>query len=312
MANIGYAESMPDTLLKRPTISRVALVAAYAAIYVIWGTTYLAIRFAVETLPPLTMAGVRFTIAGGVLFVVARWTGGAAPTAANWRATALIGAMFFLVSHGCVSWAEQRVPSGMTALAISTVPLWTALAGWAFGESRLTARTWVGLTLGLAGLVLLFGSSGLLKQDALTAAGSWILILSSLNWAIASVLARRIAIPASATLASGMEMLIGGLMLLAAGALAGDWQTLAQHAVSARSLASLAYLIVFGSLIAFTAYVWLLQVSSPARVSTYAFVNPVIAVAAGWLLGGEIVTLPMLMAAAVIAAGVAILVTGKH
>jgi drug/metabolite transporter (DMT)-like permease len=302
----------PSTLVTRPSVSRITLVAAYVAIYVIWGTTYLAIRYAVETLPPLTMAGLRFTIAGGVLFVVARWKGGPAPTAANWRATALIGAMFFLVSHGCVSWAEQRIPSGMTALAVSTIPLWTAIAGWAFGESRLTARTWVGLTLGLAGLVLLFGSTGLLKQDALTAAGSWILVFSSLNWAVASVLARRVAIPASATLASGMEMLIGGVMLLAAGALTGDWQSMAHHAVSARSLASLAYLIVFGSLIAFTAYVWLLNASTPARVSTYAFVNPVIAVAAGWLLGGEIVTLPMLMAAAVIAAGVAILVTGKH
>ncbi|MBI2681518.1 MAG: EamA family transporter [Candidatus Solibacter usitatus] len=312
MADTGYAEVMPNTLAARPPVSRIALVAAFAAIYVLWGTTYLAIRYAVETLPPFTMAGVRFTIAGGVLFAVARWKGDAAPTAANWRATALIGAMFFLVSHGCLSWAEQRIPSGMAALAVSTIPLWTALAGWAFGESRLTARTWVGLTLGLVGLVVLFGSSGLLKQDALTAAGSWILVLSSLCWAVGSVLARRIAIPTSATLASGMEMLIGGLMLLATGALAGDWQSLTHHAVSLRSVASLAYLIVFGSLIAFTAYVWLLSASTPSRVSTYAFVNPVIAVAAGWLLGGEIVTLPMLMAAAVIAAGVAILVTGKH
>ena len=312
MADTGYAEVMPSTLVTRPSVSRLALVAAYAAIYVIWGTTYLAIRYAVETLPPLTMAGVRFTIAGGVLFIVARWKGDAAPTAANWRATALIGAMFFLVSHGCLSWAEQRIPSGMAALAVSTIPLWTTLAGWAFGESRLTVRTWVGLTLGLAGLVLLFGSSGLLKQDALAAAGSWILVLSSLCWAIGSVLARRIAIPASATLASGMEMMVGGLILLTVGGLAGEWQSLAHHAVSARSVASLAYLIVFGSLRAFTAYVWLLSASTPARVSTYAFVNPVIAVAAGWLLGGEIVTVPMLMAAAVIASGVAILVTGKH
>ena len=302
-----------NPLLSRPAVSRVALIAAYAAIYVIWGTTYLGIRYAVETLPPLTMAGVRFTIAGGVLFAVARWKGEPAPTAANWRATALIGAMFFLISHGCLSWAELRVPSGMAALAVSTIPLWTALAGWAIGESRLTGRTLVGLALGFAGLVLLFGSSGLLKRpDSLAAAGSWILVLSSICWAIGSVLARRIAIPASATLASGMEMLIGGLMLLSVGALAGDWQSLAHHTISTRSLAALAYLIVFGSLVAFTAYVWLLSASTPARVSTYAFVNPVIAVAAGWLLAGEIVTLPMLMAAAVIAAGVAILVTGKH
>src|SRR5437870_5211089 len=125
MADTGYVEMTLNPLLSRPAVSRVALVSAYTAIYVIWGTTYLGIRYAVETLPPLTMAGVRFTIAGAILFAVARWRGEPAPSAANWRATALIGAKFFLISHGCLSWAELRVPSGMAALAVSTIPLWT-------------------------------------------------------------------------------------------------------------------------------------------------------------------------------------------
>ncbi len=312
MADTGYSETILESPHTRPAAPRPAVLAAYTAIYVIWGTTYLAIRYAVETLPPLTMSGVRFVISGSILFAIARWRGAPRPTASNWRATSLIAFLFFLVSHGCLSWAEQRVPSGTAALVVATIPLWTALASWGLGYSRLTGQMLAGLALGLGGLVLLFGSGGAISAEILPAAGSVILLISALSWSVGSVIIRRLDMPSSAVLTSGMEMLIGGVMLCTAGAIAGDWGRLASHHVSMRSALAALYLIIFGSLVAYTAYVWLLQASTPSRVSTYAFVNPVIAVAAGWLLAGEVVTGPMIVAAGVIAAGVALLVTARH
>ena len=281
---------------------------AFAAIYVLWGSTYLAIRFAVETLPPFLMAGTRHLIAGLLLYSWNRLRGEARPKASDWRLAAVIGGLLLLGGNGLVSWAEQRVPSGLPALIVASVPLWMTVLESAQRRKAPRLAVVAGLVLGLASLAWLvapgrFGGNG--HVDAL---GAGALLLASLSWATGSLYSRTVRFSASTFLAVALEMIAGGLILWGAGLALGEGARLNFAAVSGRSLVALAYLVIFGSLAGFSAYMWLLRVTTPARVSTYAYVNPIVAVMLGWIFAGEAVTLRTGLAALGIVGAVAIII----
>lgn len=286
-------------------VQRVEILLAFAAVYLIWGSTYLAIRFAIETVPPLTMAAVRFLIAGTILYAWVWARGAVRPTRMQWLAATVVGALMLLGGNGAVVWAEQRVPSGLTALLVAMVPLWMVLLEWARrGGTPPSARVVGGLTLGLAGLVLLVGPEHVLGGGHVDHAGALVLAFGSLSWAAGSLYSRHAHLPSSPLQATAMEMLAGSALLFAAAAVRGELADVQLAAVSARSALSLAYLVVFGSLIGFSAYIWLLRVTTPAKASTYAYVNPVVAMILGWALAGEALSPRTLLAAGVIVASV--------
>jgi drug/metabolite transporter (DMT)-like permease len=292
--------------------SPVRLALAFLAVYLIWGSTYLAIRYAIETLPGLLMAGARFVVAGGFVFAWGLRRNGERPSARNWREAFLLGGFFFLGGNGAVVWAERRVPSGLASLLIATMPFWVVLLDWARPHgSRPPAIVVLGMALGFAGLLLLvpLGARG---GDALiNPLGALVLVLGALSWATGSLYALHAELPESLLLSSGMEMIAGGILLLLAGTLTGEVGELRPSVVSARSFLAFAYLVVFGSIVAFNAFTYLLEVSTPSRVSTYAYVNPVIAVVLGWLLAGEALTTRTLLGATVIVSAVAMVTAGK-
>lgn len=288
--------------------SRAQILVAFLAIYVVWGSTYLAIRWAIETTPPFLMAGTRFLLAGTALYAWARLSGAPRPRAAEWRGTALIGALMLLGGNGAVTWAEQRVPSGLAALLVATVPLWMVL----LGGRRPRAQVVAGVILGLAGIALLVGPASFAGSGRVDLAGAGVLVCGALSWSIGSLLAPRAGLPKAAALATAMEMLAGGALLLALGVVTGEPAAFRPEAVSLRSGAALLYLVVAGSLVGFSAYSWLLRHASPAHVSTYAFVNPVVAVFLGWALAGEDLGARTLLATAVIVAGVAFIIIGPR
>jgi len=284
------------------------VVVAFASIYLIWGSTYLAIRFAVETLPPFFMAGTRVLVAGGVLFAWAQWRNPERPTLAHWRSAAIIGAFLLLGGNGGVVWAEQYVYSSVTVLLIAMVPVWLVLLNWLRRDGVMPGVLEVGgITLGIAGVALLvLGGEGGSGQPV-HRLGAVVLVVASLSWAIGSIYSRQAPLPKSALLAASMQMLTGAGWLLLTGLVSGEASRVDPAGFSLLSMLCLGYLIVFGSLIAFTAYMWLLQVSTPAKVSTYAFVNPAIAVALGCTVGGETFTWRMLVATTVIIGGVVLI-----
>jgi len=274
---------------------------AFAAIYLIWGSTYLAIRFAIETIPPYLMGGVRFLIAGGALYAVLRWRGVKAPSRVHWRAALIVGGLLLWGGNGGVMLAEQYVPSSLAALIIAMVPLWMVLLNWRWGDrTRPHAGTMLGVALGLVGIVLIAAPGQSAAEGAVNPIGLMILVGASLSWSIGSLYSRQAALPSNALLSTSMEMLAGGGLMLIAGLLLGQGAQIHFDQISVRSLAALGYLVIFGSLIGFTAYVWLLKVSTPARVSTYAFVNPVVAVFLGTAFAGEELSVRVLTAAAII------------
>ncbi len=300
---------MPE--LRIPGRRRSRLLLAFAAVYLIWGSTYLAIRIVLESLPPFTMAGIRFVLAGIVLYAWMRFRGERAPSARQWRAALVVGGLLLLGGNGGVVWAQQRVPSGLAALLVSTVPLWMALLGWLRGDAPRPSRAVVlGLGLGLAGVVLLVGSRGAHAERAVDPWGAAALTAATLSWTYGSLWSRRAELPSSPFLATAMEMICGGGLLLVAGSLHGEWARIDVASASARSLVALAYLAVFGSLLGFSAYIYLLRETTPARATTYAFVNPVVAMFLGWLVAGEALPPQALGAAAVILTGVVLIVFG--
>ena len=286
------------------------ILVAFAAVYLIWGSTYLAIRFAIETIPPFLMAGIRFLVAGGVLYGWARWRGAEKPSALHWRSAIVIGVLLLLLGNGGVTWAELFVPSGIAALMVATTPLWIVLLDWVWqGGIRPNMRTAIGLLAGFIGILVLIGPNNLLQGRGLHPYGVVAMLIASVAWAAGSLHSRRAPLPQSPLLATGMEMLCGGALLVLAGLLTGEMDNFHIAAISARSLFSLFYLIVFGAIIGFTAFVWLLRVTTPARVSTYAYVNPMIAIFLGWALGGETLTSQTLFAASIIVVAVVLIVT---
>ncbi|HEY3570111.1 MAG TPA: EamA family transporter [Thermoanaerobaculia bacterium] len=285
--------------------SALQVAVALGAVYLIWGSTYLAIRFAIETIPPFLMAAARYLAAGGMLYVWSRLRGAPRPRLIHWRSAVLLGGLLLLLGNGGVVWAEQRVSSGLAALLVSTEPLWIVLFVWMRDHGRPGGRVLAGLLLGFTGLVLLVrpGSS----TGGIDLLGVAAVMVASVSWAWGSLHGQRAKLPPSPLLGTAMQMVSGGGLLLLASAITGEPARFHLAAVSARSALSLAYLIVFGALIAFTAYVWLLKAAPPVLVSTYAYVNPLVAVFLGWAVAGEPITRATLIAAAVILIGVALI-----
>ena len=285
---------------------------AFAAVYIIWGSTYLAIRYAVETIPPFFMAGCRFVIAGAALYLWSRAGGAARPSRRDWAGAALIGALLLLTGNGGLCWAEQRVPSGLAALLLASIPIWMVLLdSLRSGGTRLGLQVIGGMAMGVAGLALLVGPAHLWGSSRVNLAGAAVLMLASFSWSLGSILSHKVKLPPSSLLAAAMEMLAGGALLLLLGVLSGEGLQLHLSGVALRSLLGLVYLILAGSLLGFTAYLWLLRSVPTARVSTYAFVNPAVAVFLGWALGSEPLTGRELLASVTIIAGVAILITHR-
>jgi drug/metabolite transporter (DMT)-like permease len=288
------------------------VIAAFAAVYIVWGSTYLAIRFAIETLPPLLMAGVRFVIAGSFLYGWARWRGAGKPRLEHWRSAAVIGALLLLGGNGAVTWAEQFIPSGIAALLIAVVPCWMVLIDWVRpGGPPPTVQIAAGLVLGLVGVALLIGPESLMGGDRIDVTGAAVVLGGSMSWAAGSILSRHVKVPSRPLLATGIQMLCGGALLILAGLLSGEAARIDASAISAKSVLALIYLILIGAIVGYSAYIWLLRVSTPARVSTYAYVNPVVAVLLGWLFAGETVSPRVIAAAAVIVAGVALITLSR-
>jgi drug/metabolite transporter (DMT)-like permease len=292
----------------RTTPTRTALIAAFATIYIVWGSTYLGIRIAVETLPPFLMAGARFLIAGGLL---AGWLGatrGFRTTARQWGDNAVAGTFLLLGGNGLISWAEQYIPSGLTALLIGSQPLMMVLTEWIWrGGHRPTRITWAGLVLGFLGVAWLAAPWQSAAGGGLNPGGVIAILTGCVCWAFGSIYSRRVRAPAEPLAASAMQMLGGGVALMTVAVLHGDLAACSMGAVSARSWLAFGYLIVMGSLVGFSTFGWLMKHSTPARVSTYAYVNPLVAVFLGWLILGEPVTARTLAATAVIVLSVAVI-----
>jgi drug/metabolite transporter (DMT)-like permease len=288
------------------------VVIALGLVYVIWGSTYLGIRFADETLPPLLMGGVRFLIAGGLLYVWCRARGIPNPTWHQWKSTGIVGLCLLAGGNGTVIVVEQRVPSSIAALLVALVPLWTVVLLWLRRNgARPTLRTVAGVTLGLVGVGLLALHGGGAGGQGINPL-ALLLIFSSGIWAWGSLYAQRATMPASPLMSTAVEMLVGGgALLLLAGVTGEPWQLIG-HAVSLKSLLALSYLIMFGSIVAYTAYTWLLRKAAPALVSTYAYVNPLVAVLLGWAFAGETVTVWTLISSAIIVCSVVLITLPKR
>lgn len=284
---------------------------AFAAIYLIWGSTYLGIRFAIETFPPFVMASIRFFLAGAILYLIMRWRGEPPPTLKQWRSTAIVGALLLFGGNGGVTVAEVFIPSGLAALLVAIVPFWMVLMDWLRpGGIRPRPGVLVGLGLGFAGLVLLIGPGALSGGGSVNLIGVGILLISTLAWAAGSISARYLSLPASPLLTTGMQMLIASVLFMLAGSVTQEWSHFDPSAVSLHSALALVYLVC-AAFVGFGAYVFLLQATTPARVSTYAFVNPVVAVFLGWLLAGEPLTWNTIIAAFVIVSGVAVITASQ-
>jgi drug/metabolite transporter (DMT)-like permease len=296
-----------------PTPTRAALILAFAAIYIIWGSTYLGIRVAIETMPPFAMAAARFIIAGAILFAISRARGAAAPTGRQWGINAIIGTFLLLGGNGLVAWAEQFVPSGVTALLIGVQPLFFVLTEWAWPQgTRPTVVTAGALLLGFAGVAWLAAPWQQQDHGGLYLPGVLAILAACVFWAFGSIYSRHARHGADPLLASSLQMLAGGLALAMAATVHGELGHIELAAVSARSWIAFVYLVIFGSLIAFSTFVWLMRHSTPARVSTYAYVNPVVAVFLGWLILDEPITARTLVASVVIIAAVVIITMEKN
>jgi drug/metabolite transporter (DMT)-like permease len=300
-----------------PRASRARIILAFAAVYLIWGSTYLGIRYAIQTLPPFLMAGARFSLAGAIMFAWAKFKGDKGGWSwAAWRNAFLIGALLLLCGNGGVTWAEKYIASGVAALLVATEPLWVVMLNWAITRERPNAKVLFGVFLGLVGVALLVG--GQLNQgpkvSGMSLAGVGAVLLAGLAWAGGSVYANHRPIKATTSLASGMQMLGGGSLLLLLGLVVGDFGRLDLARASWVSIIAFAYLAIFGALVGFTAYGYLLRNVSTARAATYAYVNPAVAVFLGWLLASEPVTMRMLTGAVVIVGSVALITTygGEH
>lgn len=293
-------------------VARLKLFGALGIVYVVWGSTYLAIKVGIETLPPMFMAGVRFLLAGVLLYAwTARTRSGerpVTPTRTHWRTAAVTGLLMLLGGNGAVTWAEQQIDSGMAALLVASVPLWMALIAWWQDSRRPTGTVVLGLAVGFAGVAALVRPSG----EGTNLAAAVVVLLGSLSWAIGSMYVRRARLHPDPLRATAMQMISAAGGFAVAGLIMGEPAQTDLGAASFASVAAMLYLAVFGSLVAFTAYTWLLRNTAPATVSTYAYVNPVVAVALGVLVLGEPLTPAILVSGGLIVAGVALIVGGDR
>lgn len=306
--------------MNSPGAHRLRLLLAFLSIYLIWGSTYLAIRFAIETMPPFLMAAARWIPPGLGFLAYAMWRDGARwPGVRPAVSSGIVGILLLVGGNGLVTWAEQWVPSGLTALLVATIPLWMAFLEWL--QCRLQGRPKSLAPRSLAGLFLGFLGVGILMSDSFSGAkeasssntfvGSLALLVAAFLWAVGSLFARSAELPRSRSQSTGLQMLIGGIVLLVLGTSKGEWNGFDPTAISAKSLLALGYLICFGSVLGYSAYAWLLQVTQPSKVATYAYVNPVVAVLLGWLLGGEELTMQVMLAAGTIVISVILMTSAK-
>ena len=301
-------------LLESPSPSfarshRFTVILCFLSIYLIWGSTYLAIRYAVETIPPLYTAGIRHLTAGSILLL---WclAKRLRPTGAQIRASIVIGVFFFLIGHGALHWAEQRVPSGLASLLIASEPIWVFLfSAAAAGQWHWNGTLLAGISLGLGGVGLLMGRSALASAPGMFV-GSAAVVISALAWSVGVVYSRRSHLSGNPLLLSALSLLAGSAQLMLVGTLAGEYRGFSLSSVTLRSWLSLGYLIVFGSVMAFTAYNWLMEHYSPTLVATHTYINPIVAVLLGWLLAGEAVTFNVLLSAVMVVSAVMLVERG--
>lgn len=298
-------EKLPDRVVKKN--KNFVIIFALVCVYLFWGGTYLGMKFAIETIPPFLMAGIRFSIAGWVLYIVYRIKGEKRPPLEEWKNTGIVGALLLLGGNGVVAWAEQKVPSSIASLLIATVPLWITAFTYLGSGKKPGKGSIIGIILGLCGIGVLVWNPNGTAAHTTNLLGILALIFASISWSAGSIFSRKAKLPAAPLLSTGMQMIVGGALLLIVAAFRGDFHDFSLLQISGRSFAAMCYLIVFGSLIGYTAYIWLLKNSEPMIASTYAFVNPIIAVFLGWLLAGEHIGLNTLAAAIIIIAAVAVI-----
>ena len=293
--------------------SRVLIILAFAAVYIIWGSTYLGIRLAIETLPGFLMAATRFSIAGGILFILALLQGAKVRDSfTNWRRAFIIGGLLLLGGNGAVTWAEKYIASGFAALFVATEPLWVVVLTWALTHRRPNAKVLLGVFIGLIGVALLVSDGlgqGISNSSKMSLIGGAVVLLGSFAWAAGSVYSNRHPIDGPTSMAAGMQMLAGGSLLMLLALASGDFKRLNLETASWTSIGAFVYLLVFGSLVGFTAYSFLLNNVSPERAATYGYVNPVVAVLLGWLIVGEPIALRMMIAGAIIVGSVVLIAT---
>jgi drug/metabolite transporter (DMT)-like permease len=287
----------------------IKLALAFVAIYVIWGSTYLAIRYAVETIPPLVAAGIRHSLAGGIMLTWAWWRG-FRPTRPQWVAGFALGALFFLIGHGSLHWAEQYVGSGLAALLIATEPMFILVLGWMMGQQKIGLLSALGLGLGVVGVAVLTGAELTVKGSSLW--GLLAVLLGSLSWSLGVVVSPRLKLPSDALGRTALPTLCGAALLLIAAGVTGEFRETHWSSITLRSLFGLGYLITFGSVIAFTAYTWLLQRVPPTLVATHTYANPVVAVILGWLLAREPLTLRVVLASVAILGAIVLIRRGER
>src|SRR5277367_6020513 len=287
----------------------IKLALAFVAIYIIWGSTYLAIRYAVATIPPLVAAGVRHATAGAIMLTWA-WLRGFRPTRQQWVAGAVLGAFFFLIGHGSLHWAEQYVGSGLAALLIATEPMFILVLGWMMGQQKISLLSALGLGLGVAGVAMLTGAELTVKGSSLV--GLLAVLLGSLSWSLGVVVSPRLKLPSDALGRTALPTICGALLLLIAAGVTGEFRETHWSSITVRSLFGLGYLITFGSVIAFTAYTWLLQRVPPALVATHTYANPVVAVILGWLLAREPLSLRVVLASVAILGAIVLIRRGER
>jgi drug/metabolite transporter (DMT)-like permease len=287
---------------------KVRLILAFASIYLLWGSTYLAIRYAVTTIPPLATAGIRDAIAGIILLAVA-WIRGFRPRREHWLGGLVAGALFFVVGHSGLNWAEQYVSSGASALLITTEPMFILVLGWLLGSQRITWLSALGLGLGVVGVGLLTGAQ--FRMTGHNLLGFAAVLLSAFGWAAGVVVSPKLRLPSDALARTAIPLVCGGALLLIAAGTTGEFQRMRWSAISLGSLLGLGYLIVFGSVVAFTAYTWLLQQCPPALVATHTYANPVVAVLLGWLLASEPLTMKVVFALVAVLGAIVLIRRGE-
>src|SRR5215470_15414172 len=287
----------------------IKVVLAFLAIYIVWGSTYLAIRYAVETIPPLVAAGIRHTIAGGVLLAWACLRG-YRPRREHWIAGGIVGALFFLIGHGSLHWAEQHVASGLAALLIATEPMFILVLAWATGQQRISRISALGLAFGIVGVAILTGVEVSSKDASLI--GLLAVLVGSLSWSAGVVISPKLRLPTDALARTAVPLVCGAVMLLTTAGITGEFHGLHWPAISLKSIFGLGYLIVFGSIVAFTAYTWLLQRCPPTLVATHTYANPVVAVLLGWLLASEPLTSRVALASVAILGAIVLIRRGER
>jgi drug/metabolite transporter (DMT)-like permease len=292
----------------RPPAWKVLL--AFAIIYFVWGSTFLAIRVGVREVPPFLLAGMRFFVAGIVLYAWMRMKGSPSPTLREWGSATLLAILIFVLDYGLLFWAERRVPSGIAAVMMATIPVFMAISEiLILRTQRLTLRLAVALLVGLGGVAVLMNHRLSFGEVPVDTRGACALIVGAIAWSVASALTRRLPLPAAKTMSSGAQMLAGGVLLTFTAAMLEEFRGFKMQAVSREAWLALAYLIVAGSIVGFTAYVWLIHHESPTKVGTYAYVNPVVAVLVGYFLGGEAIGLRTIFGTLLVLVSVVVITT---